>query len=229
MWADVALILGAYLLGSLPHLSTLAKLHHVKLDGDFHASLWQKAGRLTGFIGILGEFTKGIIPVLVGNGLGFNLSIIALSGLAVVSGQMWPIFSRFDGEKGNSTGLAMATALVPRPMLIALVPIVVAVAIRTVPRLPNTSKSPNEPSVFGGPHSQSLPLGIAVGFFILPIASWWLGEPLVIVLSCSALFMLIMVRRLTAGLRSDLEASTDVKGILIKRLLYDRASTKWRQ
>jgi len=229
MWADIALILGAYLLGSAPHLSALAKLRHANLDGDFHASLWQRGGRLTGVIGILGEFAKGAIPVLIGKGLGFSLSITALAGVAAVCGQMWPVFSRFDGEKGNSVGIAMAAALVPKPILIALVPIVVALIVRTVPRLLDTRKSPNTRPILGGSPSRSLPLGMAAGFLILPVASWWLGEPLVIILSCSALFILIMIRRLTAGLKSDLKASTGLKGILIRRLFYDRATAEWRQ
>jgi len=223
MWADAALILGAYLLGSLPHLSALGKLRGVDLEGDLHISLWQRAGRLTGMIGILAEFAKGVIPILVGKGLGFELFIIVLAGLAVVSGQMWPVFSRFDGEKGNSIGLAMAGALAFRPLLIALVPIVVGVVIRTAPRLLDVSQSLNERLKFGGPSSRSLPLAMAIGFLLLPVASWWLGEPLVITTGYLALFILIMIRRLTAGLRSDLAVKIDIKRIVINRFLYDRS------
>ena len=39
MWADATLILSAYLLGSVPHLSLLAKLRRIELNGDFHESL----------------------------------------------------------------------------------------------------------------------------------------------------------------------------------------------
>jgi len=53
MWFDVALILGAYLLGSLPHLSALGKLRGIHLEGDLHISLWRRGGRLIGVIGIL--------------------------------------------------------------------------------------------------------------------------------------------------------------------------------
>ena len=223
MWADVALILGAYLLGSLPHLSALGKLRGIDLEGDLHISLWQRTGRLTGVIGILAEFAKGVIPILVGKGLGFDLFIIVLAGLAVVSGQMWPVFSRFDGEKGNSIGLAMAGALAFKPLLIALVPIVVGIAIRTVPRLLDSSQSLNERLKFGGPPSRSLPLAMAIGFLLLPVASWWLGGPLVITTGFLALFILIVIRRLTAGLRSDLVVTSDIKRIVINRFLYDRS------
>lgn len=222
MSAEVALILGAYLIGSLPHLSALAKLRGIHLEGDLHISLWRKGGRLVGTIGILLEFIKGVTPVLVGKGLDFSLFIIALAGLAVVSGQMWPIFTRFNGEKGNSIGLAMAGALAIKPLLIALVPIAGGVAIRTVPRLLDASQPLNERLKLGGPPSRSLPLGMGIGFLLLPIVSWWLGEPLVITLCFFALFILIMIRRLTAGLRGDLEVNTNIRGILINRLLYDR-------
>lgn len=160
---------------------------------------------------------------MVGKSLGFNLFIITLAGLAVVSGQMWPLFSRFDGEKGNFTGLAVAAALAPKPLLIALVPIAIGAAIKTVPRLLDAGESLNERLKLGGPPSRSLPLGIAIGFFLLPIASWRLKEPLVITSGYFALFILIIVRRLTAGLRSDLKVNIDVKDNLVNRLLYDRS------
>ena len=65
MWTDIILIIGAYLFGSTPHLSFLARIRRIELNGDFHESLWHRAGRITGVIGILGEFTKGVLPVLI--------------------------------------------------------------------------------------------------------------------------------------------------------------------
>jgi len=227
MWADVVLILGSYLLGSMPHLSLLAKLRHVELDGDFHQNLWSRAGKVTGVLGLLGEFVKGILPVLIGRALDFNLAIIGLAGLAAVCGQMWPVFSKFDGEKGNSIALAMAMALVPKSNLVALIPVIIAILIRTVPRL--VAKSSGDKPIVGGAPSISLPLGMAICFLLLPIITWYFGEPMEIVWCLVALFILLMVRRLTAGLRHDLKAGGDVKRILINRLLFDRATAGWRQ
>ena len=229
MWADITLILGAYLLGSAPHLSALARLRSIELEGDYHISLWERAGPLLCFTGLLGEFAKGAIPVLIARGLSFSLPVVTLAGLAAVSGQMWPIFSRFDGEKGNSIGLAMAAALVPKATLIAIIPIVAAVILRMGPRLLSAHRPINYKSAIGGAPSRVLPLGMATGFFILPLASWWLGEPLEIIMGCAALFILIMLRRLTAGIRGDLAESTDIKAMITRRLLYDRATAKWRQ
>lgn len=223
MLADIALILGAYLLGSLPHLSALGRLGGIQLEDDWHISLWRRGGRLLGVTGILIEFIKGVTPVLIGRGLDFSLPVVVLAGLAAVSGQMWPVFNGFDGEKGNSIGLAVAAALAPKPLLIALVPIAVGALIRTVPRLLDASHSLGERLMLGGPPSRSLPLGMGVGFIMLPFASWWLGEPWVVTSGFFVLFILIMIRRLTAGLRGELEVGTNIRGMLINRLLYDRS------
>jgi glycerol-3-phosphate acyltransferase PlsY len=150
MWADAALVLGAYLLGSAPHLTILARLRGVRLRGDFHEGLYSRAGRTMGVIGVLGEFTKGAAPVLAGRALDFNTVTVALAGLAAVVGQMWPVFSRFDGEKGNSIGIAMAAALAPWAVLFAIVPMLIALVIRITRRLRVGG------SAIGGPYSRVL-------------------------------------------------------------------------
>lgn len=229
MLTDAALILGSYLLGSAPHLSFLAKLRNVDLDGDFHQNLWNRAGKIYGLTGILGEFAKGVIPILVGNGLAFSLTTVAIAGLAAVCGQMWPIFSKFDGEKGNSIALAMVITLAPKPALIAIISIIIALVIRVFTRITTKSTSSSDRAIIGGSYSRSLPLGIAIYFFILPLVSWYFGEPAKVIWCFIFLFVLIMIRRLTAGIKDDLKVSDGIKDIIIKRLLYDRATKAWRQ
>jgi glycerol-3-phosphate acyltransferase PlsY len=229
MWADIILVVGSYLFGSVPHLSLLGKLRRVELDGDFHENLWYRAGKVFGVIGVVGEFIKGALPVLVAKGLGFCPASIALAGLAAVCGQMWPVFARFDGEKGNSIALAVVIALAPVPGLVAVIPIVIALIVRTVPRLIARSGQSGEKSVVGGSYSRSLPVGMFICFLILPFVSWYSGETVTTVWCFSALFLLIMVRRLTAGLREDLKVDGDIGSILLKRLLFDRATARWRK
>ena len=229
MLPDLALVLGSYLLGSAPHLSFLAKLRHVELDGDFHQSLWYRAGKTIGIIGILGEFAKGIIPILVGRGLDFSLATVAIAGLVAVCGQMWPIFSKFDGEKGNSIALSMVITLIPTTALIAIVPVIIATLIRVLTRLTSKSTVLGDRAIIGGSYSRSLPLGMGIYFLILPFTCWYFGEPLEIIWCCTSLFILIVIKRLTAGIKNDLKASNDVRGIITKRLLFDRATSTWRQ
>jgi len=223
VWINIALVVGSYLLGSLPHLYIIGKLRGIDLEGDLHMGLWQRAGRLLGAVGILGDLAKGVIPIWVGISLGFELLPIVLAGLAVVIGQMWPVFLGFDGEKGNSTGMAMVATLTPRAIPFILVPILIGAAIRTVPRLLDSAQSVNERLRFGGPPSQSLPLGMAIAFFLLPLISWWLGGPVEITLGYLMLFLLIIVRRLTAGINKDLAPGANVRRILINRFLLDRS------
>lgn len=228
MWADLALVLASYLLGGAPQLALLARLRHVRLQGDFHEGLWNKAGKAVAVIGVLGEFIKGVIPVLAGRWLGFSPVIVVIAGLAVVCGQMWPVFARFDGEKGNSISIATVTALSYKSGLAALIILVIALVFRTVPRL-KADTAAGRKTIIGGTYNRSLPLGMALFFLAQPFLNWYYHEPAEIVRGTAVLFILIIIRRLTAGITRDLKASRDIKSIIIKRLLYDRATAPWRQ
>ena len=228
MLAEIVLIAGAYLLGSLPHLTLLARLRRVNLNGDFHQTLWNKGGKSVAVIGILGEFSKGIIPVLIGKALDFEPVFVALAGLAAVVGQMWPVFHRFDGEKGNSIALAMVFALSYQVALVGIVPVLISLLVRTLPRI--LARSREKQPIVGGPYSRSLPVGMFLGFLVLPPAAWYFGESPAVVWTLVALFVLmIIIRRLTAGLAADLKSGRDIKTMLLNRLLYDRSTVSWRR
>jgi glycerol-3-phosphate acyltransferase PlsY len=229
MWADALYILGAYLLGAAPHLRFLARLKRIEPGGDYHQDLWQRAGKVYGVLGVVGEFAKGILTIVAGRALGFSPLITGIAGLAAVCGQMWPVFSGFDGEKGNSIGLAVMFTLTPVSGLIAIIPVIIALVFRTLPRLIQKSKPGDRRPLVGGPYSRSLPLGMTACFLLLPFIAWGRGEPAGIIWSYAALFLVIMVRRLTAGLSANLKADKDTKGIIIRRLLYDRATAGWRK
>jgi glycerol-3-phosphate acyltransferase PlsY len=225
-WLNILFIICAYLVGTLPHLQGLARLRRVKLDGDYHASLMQKTGLPIAIIGVIGEFIKGALPIFVGRLLDFDVIVIAIAGVAAVCGQMWPFFRGFDGEKGNTISISMAASLAIEPFLIAVIPIAIAAGLRGLNLL--SAKSHKLASVFGGQIRNSLPIGILVGFLVLPFASWYLNQPPGVTLSFAALFMLLILRRLTAGLTSDLKLSSDLKRILKGRLLLDRGISKFR-
>ena len=228
MWADFVLVVGAYLFGSVPHLRYLARLRGIPLDGDYHQELWYRAGRATGVAGVIGEFVKGAAPVLIGKALGMDDAAVAAAGVAAVCGQMWPLFARFDGEKGNSIAVAMSAALAPLALLCSLGFVIVALVVRMAPRVRARSSGRR---IIGGEYSRSLPVGMFVCFFSLPFFAWAFGEPPAYVWGLAALFVLMLiVRRLTAGLRLDLRESPDRhRDIVLRRLFYDRAAVSWRQ
>lgn len=226
MWHEWAFTVGAYLLGSFPLIYLLGRLRGVDLReyDDMHIALWRNVGRLDGFVGVVFDFAKGLIAVLIAREvLHFTPGWVAAAGVVAVAGQMWPVFMKFDGEKGNSTGLAMSVALAPWALLIALVPVATGFAVRTIPRFRQSDQTLNDKFKFGGPPSLSLPLGMAVGFAVLPLAAWLTGQPLTVVYAFIILFVLIMLRRLTAGLREDLRKPSWNNGILLNRLLFDRS------
>lgn len=228
MWPEVALILGAYLFGALPVLFLMGKLKGVDLreQGDLHLALWNMMGPAIGGLGIAADVAKGVIVVLVAKALDFDIAVVGAAGMATVIGQMWPAYIKGTGEKGNSTGLAMAFALAFEPFLVAAAPpMLIGLGVRTIPRLLDPSQSLARRLKFGGAPSQSLPLGMAIGFAVLPLGTWLVQseDTLPIALTFLALFISIMIRRLTADLKEDLKTATDVKRILINRLLYDRS------
>lgn len=226
MWTSIALVMASYLFGSVPQNRIIARIKGVDVsqERDLHIALWRKVGRLEGAVATIIDMAKGPVPVLIGYAWGFSLYAVCLAGLAVVAGQMWPVFSRFDGEKGNTTGLAMAAALSPVAVLPALVPMAVGFFVRTVPRLADRSQTLHQRLKFGGPPSNSLPLGMIIGFAVMPLSAWLMAQPAEVVLTLLVLFVLIMVRRLTAGLAGDLRQMKDgKKRLLLNRALYDRS------
>jgi glycerol-3-phosphate acyltransferase PlsY len=224
MWPSVALAGGAYLLGSLPIMRFIARLRGVDLsmEPDLHIAIWRKVGPLEGLIGVMGDFAKGVVPVLVGRALDLPIGAVALAGAVAVAGQMWPVFGRFNGEKGNSTGVAMAAALDWRALLPALAIMLTGVAIRTIPRLRDRSQSANERLKLAGPPSNSLPLAMIIAFALLPVFSWWMGRSTEFTFAFLAIFVLIAVRRVTAGVRKDFATGLNKWSIVRTRLLYDR-------
>src|SRR4030042_5063954 len=162
--ADIALVIGAYLVGSFPYILLLsrAKGFDLSLEEDFHISTWRKVGKLEGLSGIVVDVLKGVIPVLIGFLLDYSLTVTVIAGVAALIGQMWPVFQKFNGEKGNTTGAGMALTLasfIGGGALIAFGYCVLCFAIgflvRTVPRFTAKGQTMNEKLKLGGPVSNS--------------------------------------------------------------------------
>jgi len=224
MWDELVLILGSYLLGSLPFMYIMGRLKGVDLreHEDMHIALWRNVGRIQGLLGVFLDFAKGAIVVVAARSAGFEPGWVGFAGVAAVAGQMWPVFMKFDGEKGNSIGLAMSATLATKASLIAMVVMATGLLIRTIPRLRQPNQSASERLKFGGPPSNSLPVGMAVGFAVLPLAAWVMGQPWEVIVAFVGLFVLIMVRRATAGISEDLRQPSGKRSMLLNRLLYDR-------
>jgi glycerol-3-phosphate acyltransferase PlsY len=235
--ADIALVIGAYLLGSFPYMVLLARALGLKLsrEEDLHQALWTKAGRLWGISGIIIDALKGAIPVIVGFSCHLDLPAIAASGVVAVAGQMWPVFRKFDGERGNTTAIGFIIALTsyltatisPLAYLVFIIyaiPVLIGAAFRVVPSLTAQGQTVNQRLMLQGPANNGMPLGMLTGFALTPIASACLGQPPEMTWAFLATFVIIILRRLTAGLSHDLKnPKTGVGAILLNRFLYDRS------
>ena len=65
------------------------------------------------------------------------------------------------------------------------------------------------------------PLGVVTALATLPLVSWVFGEPLPFTLGFSVIFLLSVIRRLTAP-RTSLTASVSLRQLIVNRLLFDR-------
>lgn len=228
-WASILLVVGSYFLGGIPIQYYLGRLRGVDLKGeyDMHISLFRKVGPAVGVLGVVVDMAKGAIPVLVANLLGWDVLVAALAGLAALIGQMWSIYNKFDGEKGNTTGIGMAVALAPRAAAVMVTFIAIGAFIRTIPRLLKKDQTNSERLRFGGPPSNSLPIGMVIGFAMFPIAttsafSTWFAHPLSTTLVAMGMFLLVMLRRATANVREDFKSGHSKVKIVLNRLLLDR-------
>ncbi|MDD4874686.1 MAG: glycerol-3-phosphate acyltransferase [Dehalococcoidales bacterium] len=223
MLLNIIFIIISYFIGAFPQLYLLCKLHKLNTTGDLHMNLWQGAGPAWGLFGISIDVLKGALAIWIAKALGLDLSIIVACGLAAVAGQMWPVFSKFDGEKGNTTGLGMSLALAYQSLLIALIPVLFGLISKLVKLLNIKGQSMGKSFRTGAGQSNALPIGVIIGFLILPIASFLLGKPIEIVIGFTVLLVLIIIRRLTAGLNEDLKNKLSLRTVLFNRIIYDRS------
>ena len=64
------------------------------------------AGKKAAFFTLVGDFLKGIIPVLLAHWLGADQLVIALTAFAAFFGHCFPLFFGFKGGKGVATAIA---------------------------------------------------------------------------------------------------------------------------
>ena len=68
---------------------------------------------------------------------------------------------------------------------------------------------------------RNLPLGTIASMAALPLTSWLTNEPLALTLGSLGMFLLVVIRRLTAP-KTSLTTSVSTGELLINRLLLDR-------
>jgi glycerol-3-phosphate acyltransferase PlsY len=230
LYIYILFILASYFLGAVPFMILIGRMRGVDLarEPDLHHALWYNVGRPWGILGILLDILKGVVPVLAGFLLGFPLPVNGLAGLAALCGQMWPVFRKFEGERGNTVSVGINFTLsfaygVPIIFLIALAIAIAGFFIRTALRWKASGSNLDQRLRLGGSPSLVFPLAVIIGFASCPVSSAILGQPLGMTLAFTGVIALILIRRLTAGLSADLRSSSRPWGIIVNRLLFDRS------
>jgi len=129
------LVLGGYLIGAIPFgflVARWAKGIDIRFHGSGNIGA-TNVGRVLGlkwfFVVFTLDFFKAFVPVwLLGHGHlpalvpeGWPVSASAsLAGLAILLGNMFPVYLGFRGGKGAATGTGVVVPLAPIPTAIAL-------------------------------------------------------------------------------------------------------------
>ncbi len=181
-----------------------------KLGGG---NLAKSVGLAQGSVGGVLDGAKGFLAVVVARALGLDLDTQLACGIAALVGQMWPVFHQFDGGRANATGWGFALAADPIAALIMGVPLYVSLlAVRVIHPRP----------------TRLLPLASLLSFAIFPAVIWEQEGTTPTVVAGLVVLVLILLRRLTAGLRSDLATGAPLPRVLANRALYDRSELQQR-
>lgn len=204
------LILGGYLLGSVPAAYLVAKwsrgidLRHYGSGSIGASNLWKSTNKYLALPVILFDIGKGMLMVWVAYLVGLDIVAQVAVALAAIIGHNWPVFLRFKGGRGVLTTLGAAIIL---PAINSFIPwgAVAGLAI----------------TVVGMFILHNAPVGAGGGVASLPLVSWAAGEPLTLTLGFLVIFLIMVVRRLTVP-RASLTASVTTGQLIVNRLFFDR-------
>ena len=119
LFISALVILGAYLIGSVPSSYLLAKYVRgidIRDYGSGNIGATNFATHVSKVwmvpVALYDSLGKGTLPVLIASDKVFDLGIgvAALAALAAVAGHNWPIFLRFSGGRGISVGIGAVLA-----------------------------------------------------------------------------------------------------------------------
>jgi glycerol-3-phosphate acyltransferase PlsY len=168
---------------------------------------------LHGVAGGLLDGLKGFAAVVLTRALGFPVETQLLCGLAAIAGQMWPVFHGFDGGRANATtwGFQLAGDFIA--FFIAWIPVIVAAVLRITVR----------------PRPKRLvPIANLLSYAVFPAVIWEQEGATPTVLAGIAALVLVVVRRLTAGIGEDLATGAPVARVILNRALFDRSEMQER-
>ena len=113
MTTDIALIVFAYLSGSLSTaiiVSKLGGLPDPRTQGSGNpgaTNMLRVGGKKAAALTLLGDMLKSLLPVALASALSADDTTLALVGMAAFLGHLYPVFFGFRGGKGVATALGV--------------------------------------------------------------------------------------------------------------------------
>lgn len=208
-WEFALLLPGAYLLGSVPTAYLMARWRRgidIRRFGSGNVGLSNAiatGSRWTTIVVAVFDCLKGAIPVLVARLIHLPVYQQVALGMAAICGHNWTVFLRFNGGRGVLTTLGVVFELAPwlGVTLLAF-------------------------NLLWAPFKQ-FALGTFVVLIMMPVLSWFLPgvwrieRSLELTLGFAAIFILLVLRRLTAP-RSNVALAVPLPELTVNRLLFDR-------
>lgn len=188
-WIVVVL---SYLIGSIPTAYLVGRLQGKDIWqlGDRNvgtANAFRQLGPAAGITALLVDLGKGALAIIMAQAANMSQFFIMLAGAAAVIGHNWPIFLNFRGGRGEATTVGILLVLLTKPMLILFIPALATLLI---------TKNVIATSV--------------VLFVPLPLVSWWLGYPGLLIVYAIALLCLVAI---THFLRTRQLRSSDARSV----------------
>ena len=120
-----AVVLAAYLIGSIPFALILARrwgtdLRQVGSGNLGAANVMRAAGVTAGVLVAVLDMAKGVASVWLAARVGDGAELPAAAGLAAIIGHIYPIWLRFRGGKGVATACGVFAVLTPLAVPLAL-------------------------------------------------------------------------------------------------------------
>jgi glycerol-3-phosphate acyltransferase PlsY len=155
-----AVLLGAYLLGSIPSAYLVARfaagvdIRQVGNGNMGAKNTFESLGWLPGLVVVVADMGKGVLAMAMARHFSLPEHVIMLAGVCVVLGHDFSLFLRFRGGQGMATIASVFGVLFPRETGLAFLVFAIALAFT---------------------HNWDWSCGI--GFVLLPIFLWLSGQP----------------------------------------------------
>ena len=216
--AFVLLFILGYLLGSVPSAYIAARLSRgidIREYGSGNvggSNLFKLVPLWVAVPAFSFDIVKGVIPVYIAARLSLSFTEQTLVGVAAIAGHNWPLFLKFNGGRGMATTLGTMLVLMPKLTVVLLIMVLFSIVF----------------------HQMAVFTLIAVGLFAvasyfsgIPAAGYLVGsnldgnEQITASLALTAVFLIMVIRRLTAP-KSEFASSSHPVSLYFNRLLWDR-------